>query len=80
MGTKLRKEKGGGEPTRRQRPAVLVIKFDHLIDDHAKLFEDFAFVVAMTSAQKQSRGAAHVAGIFIGPLDDLDVTCAFFHD
>jgi hypothetical protein len=50
-----------------------MVEVDGLVHDVAEFGEDLLFVVSVAASEDQSRSAAHVATIFIGPLDDFDV-------
>lgn len=63
----------------RERPAILLVESHGFFDGGAQLLEDGQLVVPMTTAVEQTRATADKALVFLGPLDDLDVTYAFFH-
>jgi hypothetical protein len=57
-----------------------VIESDGLFDDLAKLLKHRLLVGTMAAAIDEAGRTADVALIFLGPLNDLCVTCAFLRD
>src|SRR5436190_16348369 len=64
---------------RRERFAVLLVKFDRLLDNLAEFGKHRLFVVAVAPARQQTWTASDVTLIFIRPFDNLDETGAVFH-
>ena len=65
---------------RRKRFAVFVVESDGLFDDLAKLIKHRLFVEAVAAAIDEAGRTADVALVLLGPLNDLCVPRAFFHD
>ena len=63
----------------RQGLAFLVVEHNGLVEDSAKLGENLLFVQAMATPIQQARRAPYKALIFLRPLRNFGVKCAFIH-
>jgi hypothetical protein len=62
-----------------ERLAFLAIEFNRCFNDLAQLFKNCPFVAAMGPTIYQTRRAAHIAMIFLRPLNDFCILGAIFH-
>ena len=62
-----------------QRPTILRVLLDGLLDQPAEFGKDGLFIVAVAPTVEQARAAANEALVFFGPLNDLDVACCDVH-
>jgi hypothetical protein len=58
---------------------LLAVLLNRFINDFAKVFENLSLISAMAAAEKKAGTASNEALIFLGPLDNLDVSGAFAH-